>query len=145
MFNLILTYFMVLATVATVYWYWIRPLLRQTPAFRELYDQSDSFRAALALKFVGSKQKLTAAFLTMASSVVMVYNFIAPAMTGVDITPLTASMPNWAWPLIVIGFTALLNYFRTLADERASRQIDALSAEIKDDAKVAKIIEAANT
>lgn len=140
MFTLINTG-LITTTLIIIFVFWIRPLLKQTPAFKALYDREESFFAALRLKVQGSKQKLTAAFITFASSAVMIYNTITPAMTGVDITPLTSHVPTWAWPLLAIGFTALMNYFRTLADENHAKKIDALASVINDDQKVADALD----
>lgn len=108
----------ILVTAITIYAFWIRPVLKQTPSFKSLYDESGAFWSALRLKLQGLKQKLTAAFLVFASMSVELYDHILPAMTGVDITPLTAQVPQWVWPIVAIGGVTLLNYFRTLSDKR---------------------------
>ena len=42
-----LMFVLVLATLVAIYWFWIRPILKSRPAFRELYDKEESFFAAL--------------------------------------------------------------------------------------------------
>jgi hypothetical protein len=37
------------------YWFWIRPILKSRPAFRDLYDKEVSFFAALREKLKGIK------------------------------------------------------------------------------------------
>ncbi len=51
-----------------VYWFWIRPILKSRPAFRELYEQEESFFAAVREKFKGIKQKLSSAIVIAASA-----------------------------------------------------------------------------
>ncbi len=129
----------ILIIFVTAYIFWIRPLLKQTPCVKELYNEN-GFLTAFRIKLVGIKQRLLAAFLTIASSSVLLYDSIIPAVTGVDITPLTAKVPTWAWPLIAIGFTALMNYFRTLADRRSAARIDAVAGLVQDDAAVVEVV-----
>jgi hypothetical protein len=42
-----LMFILVAATFVAVYWFWIRPVLKSRPAFRDLYEQEESFFAAL--------------------------------------------------------------------------------------------------
>ncbi len=39
-------------------------------------------------------------------------------MSGVDVSSIAAQVPSWAWPLILIAVTAVMKYFRDLADSR---------------------------
>lgn len=112
----------ILITAIVIYIFWIRPLLKQTPTFKSLYEENGSFWSAIRLKLQGLKQKLTAAFLIFASLTVELYDHILPAMTGVDITPLTSKVPQWLWPIIAISGVALLNYFRSLSDKRNEKK-----------------------
>lgn len=110
------------ATIVVVYFFWIRPLLGRTPAFKSLIEQDNSRFAALSAKFAGIKQRLTAAVIYLASIVIAVHDVVAPRLTGVDVTPLFPKIveyvPQTYWPFIMIGLTALLDYFRSLADKR---------------------------
>jgi hypothetical protein len=121
---------LIVATAIAAYIFWIRPVLRQTPALKELYDKEASWWSAISDKLAGAKQKLTTAFLTVASMSVMFYDSIVPAMTGVDITPLTSHIPQWAYPIILIAVTWLLNYFRSLADKRNLKELEDLKDQI---------------
>lgn len=121
---------LIIATAIAAYVFWVRPVLKQTPALKELYEKEASWWAAISDKLTGAKQKLTTAFLTVASMSVMFYDSIVPAMTGVDITPLTSQIPQWAYPLILIGVTWLLNYFRSLADKRNLKELEELKDQI---------------
>jgi hypothetical protein len=39
-------------------------------------------------------------------------------LSGVDVSPIAAQVPSWAWPLILIAVTALFQFLRNLADKR---------------------------
>lgn len=109
---------LLLMIVGAGYYFWLRPILRQRPGFKELYDHEDSFLAALSDKFSGIKQKVAGALVVIAGVAVTVQDQLVPLLSGVDTTSITKSIPAWAWPLITIAVTLLLNYFRNLADKR---------------------------
>jgi hypothetical protein len=109
---------LVAATTVAVYWFWIRPILKSRPAFRELYQEEENVLAALRAKFAGIKQKLSSAIVIAASAIVSGYDFFVPIVSGVDVSSIAAQVPSWAWPLILIAMTAVMKYFRDLADRR---------------------------
>ena len=109
---------MLFATLVAIYAFWIRPILKSRPAFRELYQEEENFFAALRAKFAGIKQKLWSAIVIAASAIVSGYDFFAPIVSGVDVSSIAAHVPSWAWPLILIAVTAVMKYFRDLADRR---------------------------
>ena len=108
------------ATLVAIYAFWIRPILKSRPAFRELYDKEENFFAALRQKLKGIKQKLSSAIVIIASAAVAGYDFFAPIVSGVDVSGLTSRVPSWAWPLVLISVTALFQFLRNLADKRYS-------------------------
>ncbi len=118
-----LMFVLVLSTLAAIYWFWIRPILASRPAFRDLYDKEESFVAALREKFAGIKQKLSSAAVIAASAAVSGYDFLAPIVSGVDVSSLAAKVPSWAWPLILISLTALFQFLRNLADKRHKAEL----------------------
>jgi hypothetical protein len=113
-----LTFVLIFATVLAVYWFWIRPILKSRPELRELYQQEESFFVALREKLKGIKQKLSSVLVIAASAAVSGYDFFAPIVSGVDVSSLTAQVPSWAWPLVLISLTALFQFLRNLADKR---------------------------
>lgn len=113
-----LLFISIAATLVAVHWFWSRPILKSRPAFRDLYQEEENFFAALRAKFSGIKQKLSSAIVIAASALVSGYNFFAPIVSGVDVSSLAAQVPSWAWPLILIAVTAVMKYFRDLADRR---------------------------
>ncbi len=118
-----LMFVLVAATFVAVYWFWIRPTLKSRPAFRDLYEREENFLAALRKKFAGIKQKLSSAIVVAASIAVSGYDFIAPIVSGVDVSSIAAQVPSWAWPLILISVTALFQFLRNLADKRHKAEI----------------------
>jgi hypothetical protein len=113
-----LMFALIVATLVAIYWFWIRPILKTRPGLAELYAQEESFLAALREKFAGIKQKLSSVAVIGASAAVSGYDFLAPIVGGVDVTSIAASVPSWAWPLILISVTAVFQFLRALADKR---------------------------
>jgi hypothetical protein len=113
-----LMFALIVATLVAIYWFWIRPILKTRPGLAELYAQEESFLAALREKFAGIKQKLSSVAVIGASAAVSGYDFLAPIIGGVDVTSIAASVPSWAWPLILISVTAIFQFLRGLADKR---------------------------
>jgi hypothetical protein len=112
------SFVLVIASLIAIYWFWIRPVLKSRPAFRELYAKEENFSAALREKLKGIKQKLSSAIVIAASAAVGGYDFFAPIVSGVDVSSISAKVPSWAWPLILISVTALFQFLRNLADKR---------------------------
>lgn len=121
---------LILPTIIIIYVFWIRPILKTTPTFKQFYDAEENYAGALSSKFGGIKQKLTGALIFAASVIVELWDYVAPALGSVDTTPLTSYVPPWAWPLISIGAVMLLNYFRKLSDQRSASDADAVQAAI---------------
>jgi hypothetical protein len=123
-----LTFILLIATLVAIYWFWVRPVLKCRPGFRDLYVQEESFLAAVREKFAGIKQKLSSAIVVAASIAVSGYDFIAPIVSGVDVSSISAQVPSWAWPLILISVTALFQFLRNLADKRHEAELTASAA-----------------
>ena len=113
------------APVLAIYCFWIAPILKSRPALRDIYAQQQNIFATLKEKLSGIKQKLSSAVVICASGAVTAYDFFNPIISGVDITPLTAQVPSWAWPLVLISTTALFQFLRNLADARHKTELNA--------------------
>lgn len=118
-----LTFVLVVATLVAIYWFWIRPILKSRPAFRELYEQEESLFAALREKLKGIKQKISSAIVIAASVAVSGYDFLTPIVSGVDVSSIAAQVPSWAWPLVLISLTALFQFLRNLSDKRHKAEL----------------------
>jgi hypothetical protein len=118
-----LTFVLVVATFVAIYWFWIRPILKSRPAFQVLYEREDSVFLALREKLKGIKQKLSSAIVIAASAAVSGYDFLAPIVSGVDVSSIASKVPSWAWPLILICVTAVFQFLRNLADKRHNAEL----------------------
>lgn len=118
-----LTFILAVAILVASYWFWIRPILKSRPAFRELYEQEETLFAALREKLKGIKQKLSSAIVIAASVAVSGYDFFTPIVSGVDVSSLTSKVPSWAWPLVLIATTAAFQFLRNLADKRRKAEL----------------------
>jgi hypothetical protein len=112
-----------LATLIAIYWFWIRPIIKSRPALRELYAKEENFFAALREKLKGIKQKLSSVIVIAASAAVTGYDFLEPIVSGVDVSSISAKVPSWAWPLILIAVSALFQFLRNLADKRHTTEL----------------------
>lgn len=118
-----LTLVLVVAIIVAIYWFWIRPVLKSRPAFREIYEREESLFAAVREKLKGIKQKLSSAVVIAASAAVSGYDFLTPIVSGVDVSSIAAYVPSWAWPLILISVTALFQFLRNLSDRRHTAEL----------------------
>ena len=121
-----------MATALAISWFWIDPILKCRPAFRDVYAQEHNFFAALKEKLQGIKQKLSSAVVICASGAVTAYDFINPIISGVDVTPLTSHVPSWAWPLVLISTTALFQFLRNLADSRHKAELTSSKPQLQE-------------
>lgn len=115
---MLLNILITLIPAVAIYWFWLRPVLRQTDKFKNYYQEEGRFFSAVRSKFTGLKQRVTTIFIVISSVVVSVHDQIAPALTGVDVSSLTSAVPSWAWPLITIAIALILQYFRNLSEQR---------------------------
>ena len=120
------------ATALAIYWFWIDPILKSRPAFRDIYAHDNTIFAALKEKLKGIKQKLSSVVVICASGAVTAYDFINPIISGVDITPLTSQVPSWAWPLVLISTTALFQFLRNLADSRHKEELTSGQTQVRE-------------
>src|SRR4051794_11184586 len=114
---------LITATIVAVYWFWIRPILKSRPAFAEFYAREESVFTAVREKLKGIKQKLSSVIVIAASAAVSGYDFLTPIVSSVDVSSITAQVPSWAWPLVLISITALFQYLRNLADNRHQEEL----------------------
>jgi len=109
-----------------LYWFGLRPILKQTPRFRVFYDEEGRFLLALADKLQGIKQRVMTVVVAIVGTVLLMWDNVAPFLTGVDMGQILPQIPSWAWPLITAALLYLAQHFRDLADKRAQEEIDEL-------------------
>ena len=120
------------ASALAIYWFWIDPILKSRPAFRDIYAHDNTIFAALKEKLKGIKQKLSSVVVICASGAVTAYDFFNPIISGVDVTPLTSHVPSWAWPLVLISTTALFQFMRNLADARHKAELTSGKTQVRE-------------
>ena len=120
------------ASALAIYWFWIDPILKSRPAFRDIYAHNNTIFAALKEKLKGIKQKLSSVVVICASGAVTAYDFFNPIISGVDVTPLTSNVPSWAWPLVLISTTALFQFLRNLADARHKAELTTGKTQVRE-------------
>ena len=118
--------------VLAIFWFWIDPILKSRPAFRDIYADDNTIFEALKEKLKGIKQKLSSVVVICASGAVTAYDFFNPIISGVDVTPLTAQVPSWAWPLVLISTTALFQFLRNLADGRLKAELTSGKTQVRE-------------
>lgn len=119
---------LIIGTLALAYWFWLRPILMSKPTFKEYLQEADTHLEAITGKLHGIKQKLAGSGMVVIGLVIEIYDDIAPAFGAVDTTKLTSYVPEWAWPLVVIGGVGMLNYFRKLNDKAHAEELAAVTA-----------------
>lgn len=119
---------LIVFTAIVAYLFFVRPYLRETPYFRDIYDVEAGFWSAVNSKLTGVKQKLVTVALSAASFIVLAHDQLAPLVTqaGVDPALLLPKVPSWAWPLITMAILAVIQYFRNAADRAARKNAEAL-------------------
>ena len=120
------------ASALAIYWFWIDPILKSRPAFRDIYADDNTIFEALKEKLKGIKQKLSSVVVIWASGAVTAYDFFNPIISGVDVTPLTSHVPSWAWPLVLISTTALFQFMRNLADARHKAELTSGKTQVRE-------------
>jgi hypothetical protein len=119
-------------TLLVVYVVGIRPVLRQNPAFKELYAAEDGFLAALASKFSGIKQKLATVFASLVGLLVVCHDAVSELLTQAGLDPQTLGtqilpkVPAYVWPLATMALLWLIQHFRNIADKQARLNAEAL-------------------
>jgi len=111
-----------------IYVFGLRPILKQTPGLRELYEAEGNVYSAISSKFSGLKQKLVTLAISGAGFIVLAHDQLMPLVTqaGVDSKQYLPQVPPYVWPLLTMGALWAVQYFRNLADKQARANAEAL-------------------
>lgn len=117
---------LIIFTVATAYWFWIRPVLKKHPTFADYYAREEGFFSALKLKLSGMKQWLTTVATMSAGFVVTVYDTIISLADQAgfqwgNVQTITSRVPSWAWPIIGMALIGLVQWFREISNRRVAK------------------------
>ena len=123
---------LVVFTGVVAYVFWVRPILKQSPAFTKLYATETTLLSAISAKLSGLKQKLTTIFVSVVGIAVVGHDSLTPLLAAAGIDPLAygtqllPKVPPLAWPMITLGVLWLIQYFRNIADRQARANAVAL-------------------
>lgn len=123
---------LIVFTLGVGYFVGVRPLLRDTPGFKEAYDAEAGFWKAVDAKFGGVKQKLVTVGATIAGLGLVAHDQISSLLSqaGFDVgtlgTQVLPDVPAWVWPLVSISALWLVQRFRNMADVAARANAEAL-------------------
>jgi hypothetical protein len=129
--NFLLPMLLVFAGIVA-YAVFVRPALKQNPAFKDLYATEETALSAIAAKFSGLKQRLTTIFVSAVGFVVVAHDSLASLLQAAGIDPvaygsqLLPKVPPLAWPIITLVCLWTIQYFRGLADKQARANAEAL-------------------
>lgn len=119
-------------TLGVGYFVGLRPILKQTPAFKDLYDAEAGFLSAFNAKFGGLKQKITTLLLSVAGVLVVAHDSVTALLTQLGMDPaslgtqILPDVPAWVWPVGTIAVLWLVQKFRDAADKQARANAEAL-------------------
>ena len=114
--------------IILAYWFWIRPLLKDRPRFAEFYQRTDSFWTSVWMKLSTIKTRLASISLMIASALVSLHDVLIPLVTGIDWSPITATVPAWTWPVVSFGVGALFLWLRRVTAEAQEQKIVAIES-----------------
>lgn len=106
-------------SIVLAYWFWLRPILKSRSGCAEFYAKSESILGAVRLRFQGIKGHLATGIAKAAAVVVLLHDQLIPYITQVDWAPITASIPGWAWPLLMFGAFWFVGQCRSWAEARS--------------------------
>lgn len=67
--------------------------------------------------FAYSKTILVARLYALAGILVALHDLAAPYVASTDLTPLTARLPSWAWPVIFVSTGVAFEWLRRVTSE----------------------------
>lgn len=80
--------------------------------------------------FSHSRTIFAARLYALAGVLVTTHDIALPYFTGTDLSPITAHVPNWIWPLLVIGTGMLFEWLRRITTQSlADNKEDAILVE----------------
>jgi len=114
----VLSWLFILAGLVLAYWLFLRPILARwsvlAPKIAKLDAAEAGFFAKLNLAIGGLKTKLSAWLVMFAGAALSAHDFILPIASGVDVTPISQSLPSWSWPVILIAVGAAFRFLRKI-------------------------------
>lgn len=110
-----------IASTATIYLMFVRPLLRQQASLQDFWRTTDALELSIWKKtqvfFEGIKIKLLARIVWVPTLITAVYDKFAEICASCDLTPITAALPEdikgWLPLISAIGVPILIDWARS--------------------------------
>jgi hypothetical protein len=102
--------------LALVYLFIIRPILKTQPVLAPVFKAEATLRQQLQAKLVGFRTKAIARLFSIAAILVGFYDQVLPSLSGQDWTPLTAELPGWALPVLLVSVNLIFEWLRKITD-----------------------------
>ncbi|UPT93882.1 hypothetical protein J4G48_0031725 [Bradyrhizobium barranii subsp. apii] len=94
----------------------IRPILKTQPVLAPVFKAEATLWQQLQAKLVGFRTKMIARLFSIAAILVGLYDQVLPSLAGQDWTPLTAKLPGWALPVLLVSVNVIFEWLRKITD-----------------------------
>lgn len=128
-------------TLAAVYWFVIRPLLKQQPALSAAFKAEASLGDKIQAKITGWRTRIAARLVMIGGMTVGLYDNALPLIGGQDWAPLKEKIPAWVLPVGMVGVGLLFAWLRKITDNPP--QIITQKDDVTGEAKVVSLIKPA--
>jgi hypothetical protein len=126
---------LLILTLALVYLFIVRPILKKQPAMSVTFAAEATFFQKIQAKITGWKTYIAAWLTTIAGIVIGLYDQILPLAAGMDWTPITSKLPGWVLPVGMVALGLGFAWLRKVTDNPPTLVVQ------KDDAGDAKIVD----
>ena len=106
----------VIVALALVYWFVVRPILKQQPMLSAAFKAEASLWDQFQAKITGWRTKIAARLTVISGLLVGLYDQALPVISGQDWTPLTAKIPAWSLPVGLVLIGMLFGWLRKITD-----------------------------
>lgn len=110
------TLILLLTTLALIYIFIVRPILKTQPAMSAAFKAEASLIDKLRATITGWRTYIAAWLTTIVGIVVGLYDQALPLVTGQDWSPLTAKLPAWSLPVGLVCVGLLFAWLRRLTE-----------------------------
>lgn len=99
-----------------VYIFVIRPVLINAPFFSDAFKAEASLWTKVQAYITGWKTKMLARLITIGGVLVGLYDQILPFVSSQDWTPVTAHLPGWVLPVVMMSVGVLFDFMRKVTE-----------------------------
>lgn len=111
-------WFVVLGVIALtlVYIFVIRPVLVNAPFFSDAFKAEASLWTKVQAYITGRKTVMISRLVTIAGVLVGLYDQILPFISSQDWAPITAKLPGWVLPVVMMTTGIVFEYLRKVTE-----------------------------